>query len=454
MNKKILAVCVFVFGFGLLLRAENKVILTDDFKNKEVFAKRWRNFSAPGKSTYMPDSKGLVVTVTHMPFNNGYIECDIPLLKKGMLEFDVEYTDPANARGIGLFVDIYNISTFFHSACGDWRYYFPQPESKRIAGFGIEPVGHQKIANVAKKGRSHYRIVFDEAKSRVEFFKDDMSDPAAIVVDISVFGHDFYRGGKIRIGSMGFTANGKNYSYRLMNLKLTELSGQEGGSTKRRGVLLFQGMTFDELKIFEALTANGFPKDDCFRYTMESTSAAMIIANRLLYNKMPGESKLKNAELIILADAPAGPNHIIPDFILKDMADFVKNGGRLVIFGGFFTLEKGEYQRTPLAEVLPVELGSPYTTHKFARHMPLKSKDAAYNSLGSAKPFNVKYCHDLKVKKNAAVKLEADGKPMLVEWKCGKGSVAVFLGKKAGYAPLFTDNPQWFKLAAQICKGK
>ncbi|MBR1965860.1 MAG: hypothetical protein IKA22_04545 [Lentisphaeria bacterium] len=453
MNKKALFLSVFAFGLALLARAESKVIFTDDFQNKDTFAKRWRNVSMPGKSTYTLDGKGLVVSVHHNPFNDGYIECDIPLIKKGMLEFDMEFTDPANTSGIGLFVDIYNISSFFHSSCKDWRYYFPQPESKRIAGFGIEPVGHQKIANVAAKSKSHYRIVFDAYKDRVEFFKDDMNDPSAIVGNISVFGHDFYRGGKIRIGSMGYSSKGRPFSYRVMNLKLTELKDDENSVAKRQGVLIFQGMTFDELQIFEALTANGVKKEVCSRYTMESTSSAMIIANRLIYNKMPGENRLKNAEIIVLADAPAGPKNIIPDFILKDMADFVKNGGRLVVFGGFFTLEKGEYQRTPLAEVLPVELATPYATGKFAKLTKINSRAKEYDWINSAAPFNVRYFHDLKLKKNAVVKMTAGGKPMLVEWQCGKGSVAVFLGKKAGYGKLFTDNPQWLKLAAQICKG-
>jgi hypothetical protein len=187
MNKKTLFISVFAFGLALLAHAENKVVLADDFQNKDTFAKRWRNASMQGKSTYTLDGKGLVVSVHHNPFNDGYIECDIPLIKKGMLEFDMEYPDHTNARGIGLFVDIYNVSSFFHSACGDWRYYFPRPEFERIAGFGIEPVGHQKIANVAKKGKSNYRIVFDADKDRVEFFKDDMNDPSAIVGNVSVF---------------------------------------------------------------------------------------------------------------------------------------------------------------------------------------------------------------------------------------------------------------------------
>lgn len=454
MNMKTAFFALLILGFSVCARAENKVVLSDDFKDNASLDKRWRVFSAPGKSTYCPDGKGLVVNIHHNPFNDGYIECDIPLIRKGMLEFDMEFPDPANARGIGLFVDIYNISSFFHSACGDWRYYFPHPESERIAGFGIEPVGHQKIADVAKKGRSHYRIVFDADNDRVEFYKDDMNDPSAIVGNISVFGHDFYRGGKIRIGSMGVTTTGKPYACRISNLKLTGLKEEENAIGKRQGVLIFEGMTFDELKIFEALAANGVKKEDCFRYTLEPFSAAIVIANRLFYNKMPGEKRLKNAELIVLADAPAGPKNIIPDFILKDIVDFVRNGGRLVIFGGFFTLEKGEYQKTPLEEILPVELALPYTTGKFPSLFAIRNLDAEYNWINSAEPFNVRYFHDLKVRKNASVKLAVNGKPILVEWKYEKGSVSVFLGKKAGYGKLFSDNPQWFKLVTQICKGK
>ena len=453
MERKIFFRGFLLFALAVGAQAEDKVVLAEDFKDREAFSIRWHIVSSPGKSTFEPDGKGLVLNLKHNPFNDSYIECSIPLVKKGMLEFDMEFPDPADSGGIGLYVDIYNIGTFFHSACRDWRYYFPEPESKRVAGFDIEPVGHHKIAPVAPKGRSHYRIVFDADRDRVEFFKDDMEDPAAIVGNVSVFGHDFYRGGKIRIGSMGF-AGGKPRAWRLLDLKLTALAEKRETDLRRSGVLIFQGMTFDELKIFEALTANGVERKVCSLYTMESTSHAMIISNRLLYDRMPGEKKLRNSELIVLADAPAGPGGIIPDFVLKDMADFVRGGGRLVIFGGFFTLEKGEFQKTPLAEVLPVELESPFATGKFASPAALKSVSPEYAWIDAEKSFDVVYYHDLKLKKDAVVKLTAGGKPMLVERRAGRGSVAVFLGKKAGYGKLFTDHFLWFKLAAQICRGK
>ncbi|MBQ9501109.1 MAG: hypothetical protein IJU70_03020 [Lentisphaeria bacterium] len=432
--------------------AEHKVVFSDDFRTSSALSARWRNFSAPGKSSYAPGADGLTVTVRNNPFRDGYIECDVPLIKRGMLEFDMEFPDPSYTQGIGLFVELYNITTFFHGSCGDWRAYFPEPESKRIEGFNIEPVGHKRITRVSPKGRSHYRIFFDQGKDRVEFFRNDMEDPAFIQGGVSVFGHDFYRGGKLRIGSMGWAA--KPYQYRISNLRLTELRDGETDSRPRNRILLFQGMTFDELLIFEALTANGVSPKNCIRYTLSPTGASTIIINRLKYDRLPGESRLKSAKTIILADAPAGPDGIIPDFVLEDMADSVRSGGRLVIFGGFFTLEKGEYQKTPLAGILPVELGSPFTTGKFFKPVPLKSNAPEYGWINSCKSFGVMYYHDLKLKKGAVVKLAADGKPMLVEWPCGKGSVAVFLGKKAGRGELFTDNPQWYKLASQICKGK
>ena len=438
----------------LSLSAQDKIIFTEDFRDQSGFSKRWRNCSAPGKSTYEPGPDGLTVMIRPNPFNDGYIEYQIPLIKRGMLDFDMEYPNPAAAAGgIGLFVEIYNITTFFHAACRDWRAYFPEPESKRIEAFNIEPVGHRKITNVTPKGKSHYRIYFDQRKDRVEFFRDDMSDPVYIQGGVSIFGHSFFRGGKIRIGSMGWAVS--PFPCRISNLKLTELKDQEITDAKRNGVILLQGITFDELRIFEALTANGIKPGVIGRYTLSPVGHSAIIVNRLKYDKMPGESRLKNAELIVLADAPAGPDGILPDFILNDMADFVRNGGRLVIFGGFFTLEKGEFRKTSLAQVLPVELKDPWTTLDFKKPMPLKSTARKFQWIEQrAKSFIVRLIHDLKVKPGAEVKLTAGGKPVLVEWKNGKGSVAVFLGMKAGKGFLYTDHPDWSKLVGQICKGE
>ena len=438
----------------LSLSAQDKIILFEDFRDQSAFARRWQAFSAPGKSSYQTGPDGLTVIIRPNPFNDGYIECDIPLIKRGMLDFEMEYPNPAAAAGgIGLFVEIYNITTFFHAACRDWRAYFPEPESKRIEAFNIEPVGHRKITDVTPKGKSHYRIYFDQRKDRVEFFRNDMSDPVFIQGGVSVFGHSFFRGGKIRIGSMGWAVT--PFPCRISSLKLTELQDAETSEVKRNGVVLLQGITFDELRIFEALTENGIKPEAIGRYTVSPVGHSAIIVNRLKYDKMPGESRLKNAELIVLADAPAGPDGILPDFILNDMADFVRNGGRLVVFGGFFTLEKGEFKKTALAQVLPVILKDPWSTLDFRKPMPLKSVCRKYQWIEKgAKPFIVQLIHNLEVKPEAEVKLTAGGKPILVEWKIGKGSVAVFLGMKAGKGFLFTDHPDWGKLVCQINKGE
>ena len=87
--------------------------------------------------------------------------------------------------------------------------------------------------------------------------------------------------------------------------------------------------------------------------------------------------------------------------------------------------------------------------------MPLKSGSQKYQWIEQrAKPFIVQLIHNLEVKPDAEVKMTAGGKPVLVEWKQGKGSVAVFLGMKAGKGFLYTDHPDWSKLVGQICKGE
>ena len=90
--------------------AGEKVVFSEGFNDPAGIAARWQNCSAPGKSSYETGASGLTVTIRNNPFRDGYIECDVPLIKRGVLEFDMEYPDPAGAKGIDLFVEIYNIT--------------------------------------------------------------------------------------------------------------------------------------------------------------------------------------------------------------------------------------------------------------------------------------------------------------------------------------------------------
>lgn len=56
---------------------------------------------------------------------------------------------------------------------------------------------------------------------------------------------------------------------------------------------------------------------------------------------------------IVLADMPYKP---IPDYVVKHILNSVKNGGKLIILGGYFTLQKGGYVGTEFEPILPVSI--------------------------------------------------------------------------------------------------
>jgi hypothetical protein len=207
-----------------------KVIFRQDFQEckDETDLKElgWRVEASPRQSTYRVSGGRLQITCFNNKFNGGYAEIAVPVCRSGILEFDaVNAAEGAvNARGLGLTLDIYNISTFWHDYCADWRRYFPEPTAKRIAGFKVEPVGHRPIAKISKGAWHHYKICFDTDKDIVEYYVDDMIDPAYVDADVPVLGRSEYQGGRLRIGSMG-TMNGPVVSF-IDNIVLTSMDEQ------------------------------------------------------------------------------------------------------------------------------------------------------------------------------------------------------------------------------------
>lgn len=214
-----------------------KVIFRQDFQGckdgtnlKEL---GWRVVAAPDQSVYRVSGGRLQVTCFNNKFNGGYAEIVVPVCRRGVLEFDVNNAvqGALDARGLGLTLDIYNISTFWHDYCADWRRYFPEPTSKRITGFKVEPVGHRPIGKIKKGVWHHYKICFDTDKDIVEYYIDDMNDPAYIDADVPVLGRSEYEGGRLRIGSMG-TMNGPVVCY-IDNILLTSLDDQHQDNKHR-----------------------------------------------------------------------------------------------------------------------------------------------------------------------------------------------------------------------------
>lgn len=407
----------------------------------------WTIHAKPGRSSYIVKDGKLHVTVTPHFKDDGYAEIDIPLCRKGQLDFDV-CIDPENrslsGRGPGLTLDIYNISTFWHNYCRDWRFYFPEPNSKRSAGFSNEPVGHGSIGKITLGKWIHYRICWDADNDRVEYYIDDMTDPALIKGDVSVLGHAEYQGGKLRIGSFGYGNAG--YECLIDNIIFRNLEQRTDDKKEARSlILLFQGIS-SELYGLEKILSS----PELRVYNLDFWRSSYTAGNTFKYNRLPGLNSLRSAKTIILLDTPAGPDNILPDFLLEDMTKEVYAGARLIIFGGLFSLDRGEFQNTALEKILPVSL---HPGKKRAGGRPLQIKPAAgkYKNLDWKEKPCIYYLHDLPLRDNVGILLEAGDSPLLVSRKYGQGEALVFLGTVCGSGSnAFWSNPLWTELAEQI----
>ena len=417
-------IAVAIILIGCLLCAGEKTVFKADFQSDESL-KAWRAVTYKIGAEFHADNGTLTVTHHSAQRRGGFIEIPVPLIKKGRLDFDVN--TPEDSKGIGLTLDLYNISTFWHDACKDWRLYFPEPNANRLPYFTIEPVGHHSIGKVAKGETIHYRIRFDESADLVEFFMGDMDDPAAVRFDVSVFGRAFYQQPLLRLGSFGYAPT--VYSTTISNLVLTEETEDAGQKTARDLTLAFDGISSNVHKL-DSILPKGFR-----RYVWDSPGANLINTNNCKYNSLPGFSTIDRAKIIVFNDAPN-----IPAPLQKRMATAIEDGANLFVIGGLFTLNKGGFADSPLGQLLPVEL--PDQWRLVGSETPLPIMEAKPGTLSpDVKPGVCYYYLDLPPVKDAEILLRAgqNGPPILIRRRHGIGSITVLLATPCG-----PDSPDAF----------
>jgi len=414
----------------------------------------WRVVSSEPQSTYTVRSGRLHVRCQRAPYHGGFAEVAVPVCRRGVLEFDanVAIEGAGNADGIGLTLDLYNISTFWHDYCRDWRRYFPEPVAKRMPGFTVEPVGHKSIGKVEKGQWAHYKVYFDTDKDRVEYYIGNLPDPCYVEGEAPVLGRSEYQGGCLRIGSFGLMKG--PVVYALDNLVLRGLDqAEEPGPAQRRLALLFQGVSFPQYNLKPALLAAGLKETDLRVYMLDFWRAAPYPENMFKLDQLPGSDSLAGAKAIILVDMPAGPNQILPDFLLRDFAQQVHDGAHLVVLGGLFTLGKGRFQNTVMEKILPVTLDGKWEVRVQKEPLPVVAASAKMAGIvdWSARPA-VYGLHQVEVKPEAEVLLKAGDRPLLVRQRLGRGLVTVFLGTTCGEIrsgpPALWQWQEWPRLAS------
>lgn len=397
----------------------------------------WDILATAEQSTYEPKDGMLRVTCHRNWHNGGLIRKRVPVVKKGVLDFEanIAMENQSNALGVALTVGIYNISTWYHDYCRDWRRYFPAGPNQRLPGFSIEPVGHKRLTAVKKNEWAHYRIVFDHDQGVVEYYRNDMQDPVHIDYDVPVLGRDEYEGGYVRIGSMGLTKGSVVYGLRHVVLK--ELLDDDSTEVARTNVLLFEGIASDQYALGQ-LAREVFGEEHVRTFTVATHGAAVAPSNQLKLDRLPSAQTVAAAAAILLVDMPAEPGGCLPPMLLQQVVQAVINGADLAVFGGMFSLGKGGYQHTPLAAVLPVQLAGRWDVRSFGTPQQL---EAGGEPVGAAAAL---WYHDVELNQDAEALMCAAGKPMLVRRALGQGSVSVFLGVPAGtIAPETGVKPFW-----------
>lgn len=433
---------VFAFFVVLPFRgfSGSRVVFSENFDSPDAL-KKWHVVEYPGSGTFRVENGTLSVIHNHNPGKGSYIEIPIPAVSCGQVDFDVlidpDHVDPTVR--IGLTFEIYNIASFWHDSLRDWRMYFPEPNASRMPNFDLEPVGHHRISMVPKYKFVHYRIVFDEKRDLVEFYSGDMLDPKASRFDVSVFGHGFYRGGYLRIGSFGITSD----SYRTIvdNVVIREFSGNSE-VRKKDQILIFDGICSDLFKVYPLLKKkNPWNAEGARRYTWNSPGPNLLPdRNNFRYDGMPGFQTVENAALIIFNDAPN-----VDEPLQKQIVRSVSDGADLLILSGVFSLGKGGFRNSSLEKILPVILPDDIWTlaGDGKTDYSLHSKNGfGWNAEGKV----LFHFWDLKPSEGAEVLVtvskpdERRDIPILLRKRFGKGNVYVLTGTACGQS---RENSFW-----------
>ncbi len=210
--------------------------------------------------------------------------------------------------------------------------------------------------------------------------------------------------------------------------------------------LLIEGLWSDFFRLEPALHVAGIG----YREAYVSRSPFMPGYTRLF--NMPSEEEMRQFSVIVIAnlDAPS----VNPER-LKQIREFVSQGGGLVVLGGYWAYSRGAYGGTPLEEMLPVTFPTENRIPPNRAGLALRAAPQATWKLPAdftAKPMAF-YIQSLVPKAEGTVQLVAGDKPAIVSGTFGKGRVVAFAltanGDGAEGILPFWDWAQWPKVMGQ-----
>ncbi|MHB9023067.1 MAG: hypothetical protein ACYC7E_02690 [Armatimonadota bacterium] len=211
---------------------------------------------------------------------------------------------------------------------------------------------------------------------------------------------------------------------------VTMPAGLRVGGDPGRDVLIIKGFYHETYRLPQALLAAGARVKECTARDLPKDHADLFQYDAVVLVNMGAEYWNANGH--------------------QRLADYARAGGRLVVFGGPFTLGQGYFKGTALEAVLPVEVRIARDVYQAPAPLPLgERKDAVL----PGKPV-LYFFHAIQPRPDAKPLLWAGDLPLAYERVVGQGLTRVFLGTtmgepQAGATP-FWEWKGWAALAARL----
>ncbi len=210
-----------------------------------------------------------------------------------------------------------------------------------------------------------------------------------------------------------------------------------GLTPANKPVVLISGLTERHMGIESALAASGL---DAYRCHLNAIPGGRI-------GLTPEIPSLERVRLLIIADAPS--RILSPDEQLC-VRQFVKDGGRLFVFGGLLAFGHGGMKGSFIEEILPVSIKRTFDRIKIQEG---KGEFKENKFLLPASFGNCQWIHDVDLKEKTEVLASIDGKPAVVQWKYGKGKVVAITATVLGEPENpFWENQKWKDFLFEIIK--
>ncbi|NLW87124.1 MAG: hypothetical protein GXY38_09650 [Planctomycetes bacterium] len=409
-NSLSLAALSSLMLLSLPAAADETVVWEESFdKNGQLSQLGWTAERQFEKDNFVVEDGRLQATCEFNPYKGSLYSRRIPFVKQGYIAWEAK-SNGAGYNHLSLQVKFYDVLTSYTGlANGSWCRHYSWGKTDDWKTVGDVP---RKGANWVK-----YKVAFDVDAKTMEYYIDDMENPVRIDTDVMLAPE---KDGKstLKIGNYGL-ANGSILN-EVDNIRLVSITGQRSDAKIENTAIVFRGIAFGSYqldRILEELKVSGSTN-----YDLETYGAALSPTNQFRLSKKPHPRPSSLPRYIIMADMPLG--EVVPEYVQKVILHSVDRGATLLVLGGLFTLNKGEFQGALLGKAMPVEIGSPWT---------MKRLDAGEKIDGaSAGDGRVRFLHDLKLKKDARILAKAGDHVFMAARNHGKGRILVCLGMPCG----------------------